>query len=156
MSEQKNNQEIDKAACGNKKESCPMEKLKKAWGSEKKEEKIYIGLALAVFIASFLPWSSSHGYFSYSISAWGGVGYIAILASVSILLLWGLPVFGVTLPKIFSNKEQEKKILSAAVLASPIIWIFQSFSYLRFLGIGLWVTLAIGAYMVYVSFKKDS
>jgi hypothetical protein len=142
----------EKITCG--KTGCHMDKLKKAWGSEKKETKIYVGLALVVFIASFLPWSASYGYLSYSLTAWVGTGYISILASIAIILLWALPIFGVKIPKIFSSKEQGKKILSSAILASPVIWFLQAFPHMRSLGIGLWITLVIGGYLVFISFKK--
>ena len=165
MSEDKNIQEAQgksskgglvdndkKPACGIA--GCPMDKIKKAWESEKKEIKVYVGLALVVLIASFLPWSVSYGYLSYSLTAWNGIGYISILASLAIVLLWALPIFGVKIPKIFSSKEQGKKILSVAILVSPVIWFLKAFPYIGSLGIGLWITLAIGGYLVFVSFKK--
>ena len=146
-------EETKKPSCGVA--GCSMDKIKKAWGSEQEETKVFVGLALLVFIASFLPWSASaYGYVSYSFNAWNGLGFISILSSLAIVLLWALPIFGVKVPKIFSDKEQERKVLSIAILVSPVIWFLKAFPYMGSLGIGLWITMAIGGYLVFVSFKK--
>jgi len=150
--EKKENKKEEGGSCSPKK-GCPMQKLKKAWAKETKEEKRFLTLAVIAFVATFLPWSTGFGYFSYSMNAWNGFGFVTGLSSLSILLLFALPVFGVKVPKVFETKELERKALSIGVLFSPALWLLQSLSYLRFLGIGLWITLAVGAYMVYLQFN---
>lgn len=129
--------------------------IKDDFKAKKTKDKHYLISALVALIGTFMPWfSGSMGYFSVSVSGWNSWGYLAVIASISILALYILPFFKVKLPTIFKDKIQEQKILSGALIASPIIWIFQIDFKLSLLGIGFYVTTIAAGYMLFLVHKK--
>lgn len=141
-----------------------MDDLKKNFDKEPVGVKVVLVAAVAGVVASFLPWWSIGGLWGASVNGWHGYGFLTSISSVLIVLMWLLPKVGVK----FSLPWNEKslfKILSVAMLAGPVLWLFSYYqqmsgvpSYLgfsfSFVGLGVYLALGAGGAATYYSFAK--
>jgi len=120
----------------------------------KRQKQILLG-AIIVFVSTFLPWSSVSmgmlGGFSYS--GWHSFGMLSVLASAGLILLWLLPILKINFKLPIKNPELQK-YLAIAMLAGPLLWLFQSGFHFRYLGIGFWIALVTSGITVAPFFKK--
>ncbi len=120
----------------------------------KRQKQILLG-ALAVFISTFLPWSSVSmgmlGGFSYS--GWHSFGMLSVLASVGLILIWLLPILKIDFKLPIKNLELQKYLV-IAMFAGPLLWLFQSGFHFKYLGIGFWIALIASGITVASFFKK--
>lgn len=129
--------------------------LKNLYTQEPKSKKMLLGCGLVALVSTFLPWYSvSFGPLGgVSLNGWHSYGFFTIFGSILLLLLWGLPHFGVkfTLPL---KEDLAYKILALAMLAGPILWLLESSFEFSIIGFGIYVAIASGAVGTYFAFKK--
>ena len=133
--------------------------LKKAFNKESSSKKAVLVAAVVALVSSFLPWISiSFGSSdllgdlgSITNNGWVSWGYLTIIASFGVILLWVLPKVGVKF-KLPVKEVDAYKILSAAILAGPVLWIIASNFDFGSMGIGFYLALLAGGGAVYVSF----
>lgn len=120
----------------------------------KRQRQILIGAAVT-FVATFLPWSSvSMGMFGgFNYSGWHGIGLLTVFASAGLILLWLLPLLGVSLKLPILTPELQK-YLALAMLAGPLLWFLQSGFGFAYVGLGLWLALVSSALTVAIFFQK--
>ncbi|MFA6992605.1 MAG: hypothetical protein WC269_05025 [Candidatus Gracilibacteria bacterium] len=132
-----------------------MEDLKKTFDKEPKGKKIVLVSAAAALISTFLPWYSLG--FGYSYNAWHSYGFLTVVASIALVLIWLLPKVGVKF-KLPVKEDLLEKVLAVVMLAGPVVWVIESNFMFELFGFGIYVALAAGVAAVYFTFvgKKKS
>lgn len=138
-----------------------MEDLRKAFKKETKYKRKILILALIAFIGTFFPWASVNlrsiltkmGH--YSANGWHGTGYLCVFASIILIALWVLPKAGIKF-KLPAKEDSIEKILVVAMVAGPVLWIFNMNFKFQFIGYGTYVSLIASAVAVYTVFKRKS
>lgn len=131
-----------------------MTNLVQEFKKEPKNQQYFLISALVAFIATLLPWVQvSIGVFgSISTNGWNGYGHLTAIGSLAILALWILNKSKVKLGLPIADKDLNK-ILAIAILAGPIILLFQSGFEFSFMGLGFYLAILAGATTTYFAFQ---
>ncbi|MFC1615585.1 hypothetical protein ACFL21_00445 [Patescibacteria group bacterium] len=130
-----------------------MDDIKKSFEKEPQSKKIILIAAAAALVATFLPWfKASLGEFgALSVNGWHSYGFITVIGSAGLVLIWLLPKLGVKY-KLPAKEDYIEKGLAIAIIAGPVLWLIDMGFDFSFVGLGLYLAVAAGGVATYFKF----